>query len=305
MRIGFAAPTCGSWATPAAITEICSRADELGFASLWTFQRLLFPQGTGLSETYHSVLDPMVSLGFLAACTSRARLGVAVVNLPFIAPIVLAKQAAAVDVLSDGRLTLGLGLGWAPEEFIATGATTERRGARAVEYLRCLEEIFSGEVDFAGEFYEVPRSEVLPRPVQRPRPPVLMGGWVPASLKRAGRIADGWISYSAADLTRIDESVALVRQGADEAGKDPAALEIVVRGLVQLTAEQGADRRLLTGSVHQILEDIHRLDGDGVTEVFLDLNFDPEVGSPSADVAASIERAHEVLEAFAPDSATT
>ena len=146
MRIGFAAPTCGSWATPQVITDIGRRADELGYASLWTFQRLLYPQGTGLGETYHSVLDPMVALGFLASCTRQARLGVAVVNLPFIAPILLAKQAAAVDVLSEGRLTLGLGLGWAPEEFVATGATTPRRGARAVEYLRCLDEIFTGTV---------------------------------------------------------------------------------------------------------------------------------------------------------------
>src|SRR5271156_6117060 len=191
MRIGFAAPTCGSWATPGTITEICARADELGYATLWTFQRLLFPKETWLGETYHSVLDPMVSLGFIAAFTRHARLGVAVVNLPFVAPIVLAKQAAAVDVLSEGRLTLGLGLGWAAEEFVATGARTERRGARAVEYVRCLEEIFSGEVDFAGGFYEVPHSDVLPRPVQQPRPPILMGEWVPASLKRAGRIADG------------------------------------------------------------------------------------------------------------------
>jgi probable F420-dependent oxidoreductase len=300
MKIGFAAPTCGSWATPGTITDICARADELGYASLWTFQRLLFPKGTGLGETYHSVLDPMVSLGFIAASTRRARLGVAVVNLPFVAPIVLAKQAAAVDVLSDGRLTLGLGLGWAPEEFVATGARTERRGARAVEYVRCLEEIFSGEVDFAGGFYEVPHSDVLPRPVQQPRPPILMGGWVPASLKRAGRIADGWISYSVADLTRIDEAIAFVHEGAEGAGKDPATVEIVVRGLVQMTAEKGADRRPLTGSADQIRDDIEMLEREGVTEVFLDLNFDPEVGSPLADPRASIERAHHVLDAFAP-----
>ena len=302
MKIGFAAPTCGSWATPANLVGICTRADELGFASLWTFQRLMFPQDTALSETYHSVLDPLISLGFLAACTHRARLGVAVVNLPFVSPIGLAKQAAAIDVLSEGRLVLGLGLGWAPEEFTATGATTERRGARAVEFVRCLEEIFTGRVDFAGEFYEVPRSEVLPRPIQRPRPPLLMGGWVPASLRRAGRIADGWISYSAADLTRIDEAIALVREGAEQADKDPAGLEIVVRGLASLTPEQGADRRPLTGSVDQIRHDVAKLEADGVTEMFLDLNFDPLIGSPVADAGAAIERAHQMLEAFAPAS---
>jgi probable F420-dependent oxidoreductase len=300
MRLGFAAPTCGPWATPANIVELCRRADDLGYASLWTFQRLLYPAGTGLSDTYHSVLEPMVSLAYIAGCTQRARLGVAVVNLPFISPIQLAKQAAAVDVLSNGRLTLGVGLGWAPEEFVATGGATERRGARAEEFLQCLEEIFTGTVDFTGEFYRVPASEVLPRPVQQPRPPLLMGGVVPAALRRAGRISEGWISYSAADLTRIEESVQLVREGAATAGRDPAAVEIIVRGLLQLTEEQADDRRMLTGSEAQIRADLDALETKGVTEVFFDLNFDPEVVATSSDVASSMARAHEALETFSP-----
>ncbi len=176
MRIGFAAPTSGSWATPEIMTEVAGRADELGYASLWTFQRLLYPEGTALSETYHSVLDPLIALGFLASCTERVKLGVAIVNFPFVSPILLAKQAAAIDVLSKGRLLLGIGLGWEDEEFIASGATTERRGARVQEYVSCLDDIFSGQPDFSGEHYRIPRSEVLPRPVQRPRPPVLLGG---------------------------------------------------------------------------------------------------------------------------------
>src|SRR5690242_2228022 len=139
-------------------------------------------------------------LGYLAACTERIGLGVAVVNLPFVSPILLAKQAATVDTLSGGRLSLGLGLGWAQEEFTASGADTERRGARAEEYIACLDAIFSGSPAFAGDFYRVPKSEVLPRPVQQPRPPILLGGTVPAALRRAGRLADGWISSSRTDL---------------------------------------------------------------------------------------------------------
>jgi probable F420-dependent oxidoreductase len=300
MRIGFAVPTCGSWATPAIITEVCRRADELGYASLWTFQRLLYPEGTPLPETYHSVLDPMISLGFVAACTERARLGVAVVNLPFVSPILLAKQAAAVDVLSDGRLVLGLGLGWAPEEFAAAEASTERRGARAVEYVRCLEAIFEGDVAFEGEFYRIPHADVLPRPVQRPRPPLLLGGTVPAALRRAGRIADGWVSSSRADLSQIGESVDIVRGAAEEAGRDPRALHVVVRGLVRLTSEQGSDRPPLTGSLEQVRQDFRSLEDQGVDEVFIDLNFDPSVGVPHADPAASLSYAHEVLDTFAP-----
>src|SRR3954469_17292173 len=255
MRIGFGAPVSGSWATPAIVTEGAARADELGYASLWTFQRLLFPEGTFLSESYHSVLDPMVALGYLAACTERVRLGVAVVNLPFVAPILLAKQAATIDTLSGGRLALGLGLGWAEEEFTATGADSERRGPRAEEYVACLDAIFSGAPDFAGEFYRVPRAEVLPRPVQQPRPPVLLGGTVPAALRRAGRLADGWISSSRTDLTAISDSVATVRKAAQDAGRDPADVEVVVRGVMKLGPVGGADRAPLTGSAEQIRDD--------------------------------------------------
>jgi len=301
MRIGFAAPTSGSWATPSHITELAGRADELGYASLWTFQRLLYPAGTQIGETYHSVLEPMISLGFLASCTRRVKLGVAVVNFPFMSPIQLAKQAAAVDVLSEGRLLLGLGLGWSEEEFIAAGATSERRGPRAVEYVRCLEAIFSGQADFVGEFYRVPSAEVLPRPVQQPRPPIYFGGNVPAALRRAGRIADGWISSSRADLTRIGESAQLVRASAEEAGRDPAAAQIIVRGLVRITAERDRDRPL-TGTPDQIRDDFAALEAQGVDEVFIDLNFDPGVGNPSADAAASVARGHEALETFAPEA---
>ncbi len=301
MRIGFAAPTSGSWATPEVITEVSRRADELGYASLWTFQRMLYPEGTALSETYHSVLDPLIALGFLASCTERAKLGVAVVNFPFTSPILLAKQAAAIDVLSGGRLLLGIGLGWEEEEFIASGASAERRGARLPEYVSCLDAIFSGTPDFTGEHYRIPKSQALPRPVQRPRPPVLLGGGVPAALKRAGRIADGWISSSRADLRTIGDSATLVRTAAEEAGRDPGTLQIIVRGLVQLTDEQPGDRAPLIGSAQQIRSDIADLEAQGVDEVFVDLNFDPTIGAPDADPAASLARAHEVLERLAPE----
>jgi probable F420-dependent oxidoreductase len=302
MRIGFGAPVSGSWATAAIITEVGRRADELGYANLWTFQRLLFPAGTGLGESYHSVLDPMITLGFLASATQRVGLGVAVVNFPFVSPIMLAKQAAAIDVLSGGRLLLGIGLGWAEEEFAASGATTERRGARLREYVQCLDAAFSGEPDFTGETYRIPRGEVLPRPVQRPRPPLLLGGVVPAALERAGQIADGWISSSRTDLRSIGSQIGLVRSAAEKAGRDPASLQVVVRGLVRLGDAGGPDRAPLTGSAEQIRDDFADLEAKGVDEVFIDLNFDPAIGAVKADPQASLARAHEALEKLAPAS---
>ena len=163
MQIGFGAPVAGAWATPEYLTAFARRAEDAGYASLWSFQRLLVPEGSGMEPVYHSVLDPMVALGYVAASTARIRLGVAVVNLPFVSPTVLAKQASTVDVLSGGRLDLGLGIGWMPEEFAATGASTARRGARTEEYLAVLRTLWADEVSsFDGEFYTIPAAGRTP-----------------------------------------------------------------------------------------------------------------------------------------------
>ena len=128
MDIGFGAAVAGAWATPRNLAELGRRAERLGYRSLWTFSRLLAPAGAKLAPVYQSVLDPMVSLGYLAAATSSIRLGVATVSHPFASPLLLAKQAATVDVLSGGRLDLGIGSGWLAEEFTGSGASMTQRG---------------------------------------------------------------------------------------------------------------------------------------------------------------------------------
>src|ERR1700722_686922 len=127
MDIGFGAAVAGAWATPRNLAELGRRAERLGYRSLWTFQRLLAPAGAKLAPVYRSVLDPMVSLGYLAAATSSIRLGVALVNHPFQSPLLLAKQAATVDVLSGGRLELGIGSGWLAEALLGAGTSMEQR----------------------------------------------------------------------------------------------------------------------------------------------------------------------------------
>jgi probable F420-dependent oxidoreductase len=304
MRIGFGAPVAGAWATPLYLGSFAERAEALGYASLWSFQRLLVPEGSGMEPVYRSVLDPMVALGYLAARTSRIRLGVAVVNLPFVSPAVVAKQATTVDVLSGGRLDLGLGIGWMPEEFAATGASTARRGARTEEFLAVLRTLWADEVSsFSGEFYTIPAGRQDPRPVQKPGPPVLLGGMSRPAMERAGRIADGWITSSRADLSKIAEAVALIREAASAAGRDPDAVRIVCRGVVHAGEEaRGPDggRRLLSGSLAQIREHAAWLAGRGVTELFYDLNWDPRIGSPSVSPEAAAERAGELLAGLAP-----
>jgi probable F420-dependent oxidoreductase len=302
LRLGFGLPVSGSWARTSNLVRIATRAEELGYDSLWAFQRLLHPAEGDWGPMYRAVQDPLVTLAHIAALTERPRLGVAVVNAPFYSPILLAKQLSTLDELSGGRLDAGLGLGWAKEEFVAAGVDYARRGARTEEFIACLKAIWTEEVvSFDGEFYRMPAAVVDPKPLQRPHPPLLLGGTAERALRRVGRIADGWISSSRHDLRGIGADLELMRGAARDAGRDPDQLRFIVRGVLTLTDEPaGADRRPLQGDAGQIREDYERLAGEGVTELFIDPNFDPEVGSPDADPAASMRRAEQLLTAFAP-----
>ncbi|MFF5205955.1 TIGR03619 family F420-dependent LLM class oxidoreductase [Streptosporangium sp. NPDC000396] len=299
MRIGFAVPVSGAWATPGNMARVARRAEELGYHEVWTFQRLLYPQGHPMGAVYRSVHDPVVTLAYLAGVTSRVRLGVAVLNMPFSSPALMAKQLASLQAVSGGRLDAGLGLGWLPEEFAASGVPFDGRGRRGEEFVQLLRRLWSEEtVEHKGEFYELPPVHQDPKPLTPP--PILLGGSAEAALRRAGRLADGWISSSREDLDRIDEKIYIVKEAARAAGRDPEALRFVTRG-VTLVRPAGALRRApLTGSFEEIRQDVAKLGALGVTDVFHDLNFDPEIGSPDADPGASMNRAEAALEALAP-----
>jgi probable F420-dependent oxidoreductase len=283
----------GAWATPETLAGFAARAEELGYDSLWTFQRLLVGVDDRLGAVYQSVLDPLLALTFAAAHTTRIRLGVALVNLPFVSPTYLAKQAATLDVLSHGRLDLGLGVGWSSTEFTATGASRSRRGARAEEYVRVLRTLWTDDpASFEGEFYTVPPSRMSPRPVQPGGPPVLLGGVARPALERAGRLAAGWLSRSAHNLSSIGEDITVVRAAAP----DPAAVRVVVRGVVRPGARDGR----LSGSYDDIRADTEWLAEQGVTELYYDLNWDDRIGNPTADPEEAAALATEIAEALAP-----
>jgi probable F420-dependent oxidoreductase len=291
MRIGLGAPVSGAWATPSNLAHVAARAEELGYDSLWTFQRLLVGVDEQMDAVYQSVLDPLVSLTYAAAHTSRIRLGVALVNLPFVSPVVLAKQAATLDVLSNGRLDLGLGTGWLPTEFAATGASRAERGARAEEYVRVLHTLWRDDPSsFAGEFYQVPPSRMAPRPVQPGGPPILLGGAARPALERAGRLAAGWMSRSATDLERIADDIAVVRSAAS------GPVRVVVRGVVRPGPRTGR----LSGSYAEIRADAEWLAEQGVTELFYDLNWDERIGNPLVSEATAMTQATELIDALAP-----
>jgi probable F420-dependent oxidoreductase len=309
IAVGIGAPVSGAWATPRNLTRFAREAESLGYRSLWTFQRLLVPDGSDMAPVYRSVLDPLVSLGYAAAVTSAIRLGVAVLNHPFASPLLMAKQAATVDVLSGGRLDLGLGIGWLQEEFTGSGAVMARRGPRTAEYVAALRSLWSAEgvTRFSGEHYEIPAGRQDPPPVQgqgtsRPGPPVILGGMSRPAIERAGRIADGWVTASAANLPDIGSLAAVVQEAAASIGRGP--LRIICRGVIragdEVTSPRTGERLLLSGSFEQIRADVAWLGTQGVTEVFYDLNWDPAIGAPDADPGAATERAAMLMEALAP-----
>src|SRR6266446_4328304 len=254
MKLGFSLPTAGAWATPENQIRVARQAETLSYHSLWVFQRLLYAldpkneyppvPGKTWPKPFESVLDPIVTLSYVAAATSRIRLGTSVLIMPFYTPVVLAKQLATLDVLSGGRLDVGLGLGWSEDEYEAVGVPYKARGRRGDEFLRCLDMIWTQDViEFHGEFYHVPRCRVEPKPVQKPRPPITIGGYGRTVVKRAVELADGFNGGNV-PMASVAPLVREVREAAAARGKDPARLHIVCRGSYRvLETPQGPDRR--------------------------------------------------------------
>jgi probable F420-dependent oxidoreductase len=311
VRLGFGLPLAGGWATPENMVAIAREAESLGYHSLWTVQRVLYPSaprneyagapGGPWPAYFESVADPLVALGYVASATSRIRLGTAVVNLPYYSPVLLAKQLATLDLVSGGRLTVGAGLGWSEDEYAATGVPFPRRGRRMDECLRCLKLVWTEElVEFRGEFYEIPASRIDPKPMQRPHPPVLVGGYSAAALRRAVSLADGYIGGNV-PLDRLARVIERLRAAARDAGRDPDAVPIVARGAVSLRDQPtGPGRRPLVGSLDEVRHDVDRYRELGLTELFLDPNFDDRVAAPDADPEAALGLARRLLAALAP-----
>lgn len=307
MKLGIALPVAGAWATPGHVLRVAQQAEALGYHSLWVFQRLLYAlapkteyppvPGPRWPRPFERVLDPVVTLAYVAAATRHIRLGTSVLIMPYYAPVVLAKQLATLDLLSGGRLHVGLGVGWSEDEYDAVGVPFHRRGARADEFLRCLRAIWTDDVvEFRGEFYRVPRARIEPKPVQTPHPPITIGGYGPAVIRRAVTLADGF-SGGNVPLGEVAPLVAQLVAAARAAGRDPASLEVVCRGSFRLfDAPQGPDRRPLWGTIEEIRADVRRYADAGVTELFLEANFDP--------AGPTVERLTAVMEALAPAGAT-
>jgi probable F420-dependent oxidoreductase len=299
MRLGFALPQVGDLAGPDAVVDVAARGEALGFDSFWVLDRLLWPLAPkapypptpdgSLPPQYRRVLDPLDTLAFAAARTTRAALGTSVLNLPWYNPALLARRLASIDVLSKGRLRVGVGVGWSPDEYEAAGARFSARGRTAEEHLRALKAIWTGEpVAFEGTGYRIAPSANDLRPVQRPYPPIYMAAFVPAAIKRAAEEADGWFPVGI-PLQGIAEIFAgmLAMRGP---GPHARPFDLIVRGNVLLDARFSTDRRAdFTGTLEEIAGDIATARRLGVHELVLDAQFSPDVRTP-ADLLQRMEQ---------------
>lgn len=311
MELGLALPTAGPQTSPETIVKVVKEAERLGYAALWTFERLLRPidkvvlwpggEPEMVPEFYGSTYEPLETLSHIAAVTERIKLGTAVLVVPLHVPVMLARRLATLDRFSGGRVIAGLGQGWQHNEFETANVSISRKGARTEEFIAAMRAAWGPDpVRHEGEFYRIAPSQVNPKPV-RARIPVLLAANAPAAVKRAGRIADGLIPI-ASSAQELRDIVSTLHDAAREAGVDPGDLMVVnqVPWPTPVTREPiGEGRPFLGGAPRQIAEDLMAARESGVTQVYLagGQGLGLDVGLQAADVDRWLGLLGEVIEA--------
>jgi probable F420-dependent oxidoreductase len=308
MDFGCVFPNRGPMATLPNLARFAEKAETLGYDTVWFSDHIVIPtevksfypyDPTGQmpfnpSEPYW---EPLTVMSYVAGRTSRVRLGTSVLILPYRNPVVTAKMLATLDVLSDGRVTLGAGVGWMEEEFKAIGLDTyPRRGAYSDECIRIFRELWTKDNPaFQGEFHQFANVRCEPRPVQSGGIPIWIGGHTPQAIRRAARFGDGWqplVQRPPADLppAEMKEKIAQLRASARAAGRDPQHITLAMGSSIQFTAgATTGPRSLFTGTPAQIIESLQRYQELGVQ------NFRCDFPSPS------IEALLQAMERFATE----
>jgi probable F420-dependent oxidoreductase len=300
MKIGISLPQTGPHATAENLARVAVRAEELGYDSVWVLERLLWPvkpkepypasPDGSLPEAYQIVLDPIETLVYVAAHTSRVELGTSVVVLPYHTPVELARRTATLDVLSAGRAVVGVGAGWSQDEFEAAGVPFEKRGARADEFLEAMIRIWTEDpVSFAGKFYSIPESKIGPKPAQKPHPPIFVAGFGQYTFDRAARFGAGWNPSGLPSFEWLENMINQFRKTAEQAGSHNT--EVALRAFSMIFPESRAsERKPMMGTLEEVREDTRRLRRMGVTHL---IHSPPEIGF---DPGAGIDRMLEVIE---------
>jgi probable F420-dependent oxidoreductase len=278
MDFGICIPHYGKPLDVARILETVRRAEALGFASVWVTDHILVPQTLDIIYRDH-MLEPLAVLSHVAALTSRVKIGTSVVILPYRNPIVVAKTLATIDQLSAGRLIFGAAVGWMEPEFAALGAPFAERGAFSDECLRLIKLLWTQEkVSFAGQYYRFQDMQASPLPVQRPHPPIWIGGNSGRARRRAAEFGDGWHA-TALPLAELRAGIADLRAKWARYGRAgepvlsmrlPCFIEGVSQEVLRYPARPGRDT--LSGSTAAIVERIDVYRELGMRHLVLELS---------------------------------
>ena len=283
--------------------RIAKRAEELGYNSVWASDHVVIPEKRAgmFTDEFH---DPFMLLSSIAAGTSRIIIGTSVIILPYRNPLVTAKMAATLDVLSGGRLIFGVGPGWMREEFEALGVPFESRGRMTDEYMKVIKELWQSErPEFHGEFVDFSNVGFYPKPVQTPGPPVWVAGASRHAVRRAALLGDGWqpTAVSPGDVRAgMDE----LRRIAAEAGRGLGGFTFSLRNRLRLTDDAeapkpgiGAPAFTLTGSVSRVRDYVAEYIKDGVSHIL----FDPDAGDLDEYYGIMETAAEEIMPGFRAD----
>ena len=231
MRIGVAFPTTEIGTDPVIIRDFAQAVEDLGYDHLTIIDHVLQAGAPEAADwrSYYTIdnmfHEPFVMLGYLAAVTSRIGLATAILILPQRPTVLVAKQAAELDVLCQGRLRLGVGIGWNELEFHALGQEFRNRGPRMVEQIALMRQLWTNELSsFDGEWHRISESGINPLPIQRPIP-VWVGAFAKPAIRRAAQVGDGWfVNPRLAPGDEADDLIEIFREAATKAGRDPTAL---------------------------------------------------------------------------------
>jgi len=280
MHFGVGLPHFRRLASTEAIVTVAQQAEALGFDSVWVSDHIVVPR-SAIPRFGEVFFEPFTTLAYVAGKTQRIRLGTSVIILPYRHPLFMGKALATLDVLSGGRLIVGAAVGWLAEEFEALGIPFTERGARSDEALRVMRTLWTeAEPRFEGRFFRFSGIKAEPKPLQKPHPPIWIGGNSPAAFRRAAEFAVAW-HPSHRPVEEIAAGARQFKALAKARGRDPKSLEIVARAPLRVitNGDVPEPRPLLVGTPEQIVNDIGKYKEAGVTGFM----FDTYYGNPAVN----------------------
>jgi probable F420-dependent oxidoreductase len=271
MQFGLSLPHFRQVASPAAIRRVAQCAEQLGFDGIWVSDHIVIPH-SAVDRFGSMFYEPLTVLGFAAACTSRIRLGTTVIILPYRNPLVTAKVLATLDVLSGGRVTAGMAVGWTEDEFKALGVPFQERGALSDEYIAAFKALWTQDKPaFHGQHVRFENIAFEPKPVQKPHIPIWIGGNSRRAIRRAVALGDCWHPTRPL-VADVKVGGAYIQAVCGQRGRDPRSLMIAARQPLKFYdgAEASVKRRPLLGSTQKIIDDIGQYRDAGVQYLMLD-----------------------------------